>query len=481
MQALGAGWMGRVGDRRVASLTLRGLFLAALALTVLVPRAGDSYWTFPAVSRPWTLAPFAALFAIVLLDLGAPRSLRNLDVLALLTPYLGLALWTPTGEWQLALVYAPLVYLFARMLALAVRGGLRRSPHRRSGPLTCTWLALGVLVLVAVHVEWTLGSRVSSDIARASVHGARALVHGRPVYGDENALARQNEGLDPHLDSYGPLAYEAVVPFLAVARGTGPAQAAALFFDLLSALLLLVLGRRMASLHLGLTLALAWLAFPFSLYVAEMGANDALLCAGLLATLLWQAEPARRGAALAAAAWSKLSPLALLPLLLAHDAGRRSRARFAASFAVVSALCFLPILVHDSPSTFLDRTFGFQLSRAPGYSIWELLDGPRAATGLHTLGAVVHGLLDACAVTLALALPRLGPRRDTAGLAAASAALLIALVSLDGYFSFAYLCWFAPLVLVADAIPRPHARPANARRVRARTRDREAAELPVLA
>ena len=50
---------------------------------------------------------------------------------------------------------------------------------------------------------------------------------------------------------------------------------------------------------------------------------------------------------------------------------------------------------------------------------------------------------------LALTLPRLPRRADPVGLAAASAAVLIALQVSDGYFSFSYMLWFVPLVLVA--------------------------------
>jgi hypothetical protein len=437
----------------------RVTFALALLSALLVSRPGLSFWDFPALTRPWALVPFAMLFLAAVIDLDRLWSLRNLDLLALLTPALALATWTRSGEWQFVFLYVPLAFLLVRMTFVAglwSRGSATRTPDVPfRAYLPVPWLVGGVLGLVVVHVLWTLDTSLSSDIGLAGVHGAQSLLKGRPIYG-AGASLHAAAGRDLHLDSYGPLAYEAVAPFTWLLDGMSAARLATLFFDLSTMLALFALGKRARDASIGLTLALAWLAFPFSLYVAELGANDGLLSASLVLTLMCAQTPARRGGALALAAWSKLTPLALLPLMAGRGLDRQGSlkrtVRFGSSFLLVSALIFLPVLVHGSLATFVERTFGFQSSRAPAYSIWEVLDGSGVGVAAHIAGAVVRGLLAAGTGVLAIGLSWRGGRRDLTGVAAASAAVLIGLVIVDGYFSFTYICWFAPLVLAATLL-----------------------------
>jgi hypothetical protein len=196
----------------------------------------------------------------------------------------------------------------------------------------------------------------------------------------------------------------------------------------------------------------------------------------------------------ALAGWTKLSPLALVPLMLAHPSSagerrRRAAASFSAGFVLTSVVVFVPALDHSSLSTFLSRTFSFQAKREPAFSIWALYGSSfHHPPWIVSASKVVHGLLTALTVGLALALARLPRRRDMVGLAAASAAVLIALQACDGYYSFSYLLWFVPLVMVAlscdgpvDALPAhdadtlkaaggPTARGARSRRARPATR-----------
>ena len=156
-----------------------------------------------------------------------------------------------------------------------------------------TWLLAGIAVLACVHLAWTIGSPVSSDIGEGGVHGALSIIHGRPLYGADRAqIARL--GSDPHLDTYGPVNYEAYVPFAGLLDGREAARWAAAFFDLLTAGLLFLLGRRTRGPTAGVLLAYSWLAFPLTLYVDELGANDALVAATLVAALLATGSPRRR-------------------------------------------------------------------------------------------------------------------------------------------------------------------------------------------
>ena len=80
-------------------------------------------------------------------------------------------------------------------------------------------------------------------------------------------------------------------------------------------------GRR-----LGLALAFAWAAYPFSLLVLQENTNDGLVAALLVFALVALRSPPGRGALLALAAAAKFVPLALAPLL-ASGTGSAARAR----------------------------------------------------------------------------------------------------------------------------------------------------------
>ena len=442
----------------------RLMFLALLACSLLAPRLRNSVWTYPAVANPWVLTPFCALFLLGLLELSSPWQLRNLDLLALLSFVVALALWSQSSLLALAFIYAPLVYLGARM-AMIARGGhssrMISAEAARPPVLSHRWLLVGIAVLTVVHFSWTLSSRVNTDVGEASVRGAAKIIEGRPVYGVDRPLV-SDFGVDPHFDTYGPVVYEGYVPFAAAAGSTLAARLASLFFDLLTAALLFALGRSVRGSTAGVTLAYSWLAFPFTLYAGGLASNDSIVAAALVATLLAARYPARRGAMAAVAAWSKLSPLALLPLLASQDLQARDRRTrllaFTGAFALVSAALFLPVLAHGGAGEFLGRTFGFQLGREPAYSIWERLDGDglaHTATWVTDPARILHGLLVATTIGAGVALLWLPRRRDVIGLAGASAALVMAIQLCDGYYTFTYTLWFAPLALVALVLRRP--------------------------
>ena len=92
---------------------------------------------------------------------------------------------------------------------MAIVAGVGRAHSKRSTGATAArpvlsptlgarWLTLGAVVLVVVHVVWTLGSPVFPDEGEAGLYGARAILHGCRVYGANRALDA-NLGFDPHL------------------------------------------------------------------------------------------------------------------------------------------------------------------------------------------------------------------------------------------------------------------------------------------
>jgi hypothetical protein len=124
---------------------------------------------------------------------------------------------------------------------------------------------------------------------------------------------------------------------------------------------------------------------------------------------------------------------------------------FTLAFAVVAAIALAPVLLNgESLSTAYDRTIGFQAGRDAPFSIWGLYD-------LDSLQTAWQGL----AVLLAVALAFVPRRRDLVGLAALSAAVLIALQIGLTYWFYLYIVWFFPLV--AAALFGRYAEPADAR------------------
>ncbi len=437
-----------------AAWSRRALLVALLGAAVLVAHVDSDGFEFPGVSNFYSLLPFCGLLALPLVDLHAPRRLLHLDLLVLCSLLVALGCWQNGRLWPTLLIYPPLVYLAARMVVVA-RIGQRepatRAPAAMPVLLSRSWLVAGIVVLAVVHISWALGGNASTDVAAGGVQGALNIAHGRALYG----RPAQSTAADPHTDTYGPLNYEAYLPFTALAAGQRAARLTTLAFELLTALLLFVLARQIRGPTFGFLLAYCWLAFPFTLYEDALGFNDSIVAATLVATVLVARSPARRGAMAALAAWTKLSPLALIPLLAGHvgerPGARRALVEFGGAFLLATALIFVPVLAHSSVSTFVSRTFGFQSQRLPSGSIWAALQGQYAvgAPWLGTASRVLHGLLVALTGACAVALLRAPRRRDAVGLAAAAAAVLIALEVCLSYYSFSYILWFAPLVLLA--------------------------------
>ena len=428
----------------------RVAFVAALVAAVALPRPWMNQFDFPGIEHVWTLLPFAALMLIPFAEARRRARLLQLDLLVLLSFLVALSQVAPQRPWSLMLPYAPLLYLAVRML-LHARSG---APASLRLHLPRVWLAGGIAVLCLVHASWALETARPTDIGIDSVTGALNIIHGRALYASA-----------PGTDTYGPLNFEAYVPFAAAfSSANGAARAATFFFTLLTGLLLFLLGRQVRGPDAGVVLAFCWLALPFTLYEDAMGFNDSLVAAALVATLLVAQRPARRGAAAALASWTKLAPLALVPLLAtrAMGTGRRAAVRdfalFCVAFAGVSALVFIPALAHDTPATFISRSFGYQSSRPSADSLWAALQNSYAlhAAWVGTLSRVLHGLAMAVAVGTAIVLPRARLRQDVAGLAAGSAAVLMLLAIALNYFAYSYILWFAPLVLIAAVLAPAH-------------------------
>lgn len=393
------------------------------------------------VTSPWIWVPLSVLFVLPFVNPRRWRSWLHLDLLVLSAFSVSLAFFNASAIGiSVPFVYPLLIYLLIRMLVISVRRG-PAPPVPLLVPIA--WLAVATVFLLGFRVGLNATSSNVIDVGYAGVIGADRLADGDRLYG---RFPSDNE----HGDTYGPVVYEAYVPFEQAVGWTGvwddlpAAHGAAVAFDLLSVLLLFLIGRRVRGPGLGVVLAYAWSAYPFTLYAANSNANDSLVAALVLLAVLLAARPALRGAAAALAGLSKFAPLALAPVLATHGLNRshpprrfRGIALFTAGFVIAAAVAALPLLREDL-SVFYDRTIGFQASRGSPFSIWGLY-------GWDVAQDIVQGL----AVLLAVVLAFVRRRADVAGLAAACAAVLIGLQLGVTHWFYLYLPWFFGLVMIA--------------------------------
>ena len=388
--------------------------------------------------------PLSLLFVLPFVNPRRPFRWLHLDLLVLSGFSVSLAFFNHAKiDESVPIVYPLLAYLLLRMLAI----GWRRRRGRESPPLRllvpASWLAVAIVFLVGFRVGLNLTDSNVIDVGYAGVIGADRIVDGSPLYG---AFPKDNE----HGDTYGPVTYEAYIPFEQAMPWSGrwdglpAAHGAAIFFDLLCIALLWLVGRRIRGPTLGIALAYAWATYPFTLFLANTNANDGLVAALVLATLLVASSPPARGAMAALAGLTKFAPLALAPLFAMHalprDPRRRPRALalFAAGFVLAATVAILPLVGDLDLREAYDRTIGFQASRGSPFSLWGLYE-------LDTLQTLVQ----VAAVGLALAAAVVPRRRDVVGLAAVAAAVLIALQLGVTHWFYLYIPWFFPLVMIA--------------------------------
>jgi hypothetical protein len=395
--------------------------------------------------------PLCVLFMLAFIDWRRPLQLLHLDLLALLSFSVSLAFFNHAHIYaSVPLAYPPLLYLLARMLALTRRRSRQRGTGAHwAGGRRISWLALGVVFLLAFRIALNVTDANVIDVGYAGVIGAQRIVDSKPLYGHYPA---DNE----HGDTYGPVNYEAYVPFEQIFGWSGKwddlpaAHAAAVVFDLLAVALMFLLGRRIRGPSLGIALAYAWVSYPFTLFALESNSNDTLVAVLILAALLLASSAPARGAFAALAGLSKFAPLALAPLLATHGlrgsdgwvsiSALRSRAfaLFLLAFVVVGALVSVPALSHDSLHTIYERTIDYQANRNSPFSVWGLygLPGPQRVVAL-------------AAIALAIALAIVPRRDDLVGLAATCAAVMIATQLGVEHWFYLYIPWFFGLVMIA--------------------------------
>ncbi|HEX3563308.1 MAG TPA: glycosyltransferase 87 family protein, partial [Solirubrobacterales bacterium] len=373
-----------------------------------------------AVNHLWIWLPLCVLFLAPFVDPRRPLRLIHLDLLALLAFSVSLAFFNHAKiEASVALVYPVLAYVFLRMLIAGLRPAETRDRLLPLAPRS--WLVTGIVALAAFHTAYIATEGKVIDVGLAGVVGADRLAKGEDVYGEGSSSGMPIRG-----DVYGPVNYLAYVPFEQALPWSGhwdevsAARSAALGFELLTALALFGLGRRMRGppegTTLGIALAYAWLAYPFTMYTLGSSFNDSLVALLVVCCLLVLSSPPARGAASALAGLTKFGPLVLAPLFAAGHGERRPRPLilFAIAFLVTAAVVTIPLLPDGGFRELYDRTLGYQASRGSPFSVWG------QAPSLHWL----QTLSKVFALGLAALFFFVPERRSTVQVAALAAALL---------------------------------------------------------
>jgi hypothetical protein len=393
----------------------------------------------PVFDSWWVVVPSSLLFLLPFMDPRRLRRLLHLDALVLLSFFVSYYLFDHAHlEAAVWLAYPPLLYLLARMLGVGMR---RRGNTENLSPMLGTrTLSVGLLLLVAARVALSLVSREVGDVGYASVIGAHRILHGQSLYYADIA----------HGDTYGPITYLAYVPFELLFPSNGSwgylpsAHLASIVFDLLTVGGLVVLGRQLRhgweGKRLGLALAWAWAACPFTLLGLMMHTNDGLVAMLAVLGLVVFSSPAARGAMVALAAAAKFSPAALLPLFASpRDRGLKGTIACVLAFTAVVALSIGLYLPPGGLTEFYNHTIGYQLTRQDIFSPWALHP---ALTPLKTA-------LEVLALLLAAAVAWLPRRRSLTQVCALAAAVTIAVQLPASHWFYYYVIWFMPFVLVA--------------------------------
>jgi hypothetical protein len=443
-----------------------------------------------AINDAWIWLSLCAVFLFGLADFRRLLSVRNLDLLVLLSFSLSLYYFNQGRVFSaMPLAYPPLLYLLGRMIWIGARG--RGSPSR---PIWPAWVLLAATVfLMGFRVGLNVESSNVIDVGLAGVDGAQRIAGERQSpYGhmpDESGKACGPADADgsvrDHIqtngrcessngrgDTYGPVAYLGYIPAYAVVgfdgkwnggsstwSGLPAAHLSSLLWDALAVLGLGLLGLRLGGRMLAVTLAFAWAAYPFTQYVSNSNSNDAIMPVLLIWGLVFVTWAPARGALVALAAWSKFAALLLIPLWASYPDWRRfarQRLLYVGGVLVGTALSFWILLLEPNPlhaaRVFWDRTFGWQLSRPSPFSIWDWDEYP-GFPNLHHVQTGLKVLLLVAAVAVYF-VPR---TKNVVQLAALTAALLIGFELVLTHWFYLYIPWFFPFVAfaaLAPALPR---------------------------
>jgi hypothetical protein len=443
-----------------------------------IARGGPGAFGGKTINNPWLWGAFCLLFLVGLGDLRRPFSLRNLDLVMLLSPTASLWFFNHGDVFTaVPLFYPALAWVVLRGVWIGVTG--RGSSVR---PLLPVW----VLLVAAVFLGGfriglnTFQSNVI-DVGYSGVIGAERIVHDGqapwghfPIEGNLKACGPADaageirnriqtngrcEGANPQGDTYGPVAYESYIPGYLLFGWSGvwdslPAvHFTSIAFDLLSMLGLWLVGRRFGGARLAATLAFAWAAYPFTQYASSSNTNDAIMPCFLIWGFWLASSPVGRGVFGALSGWTKFASFIVAPLWATYP-DRRPSWRFLAGFAAATLAAFSIVLLEPHPlhelGVFWRRTVLWQKGRSSPFSLWDWRQyHARGLPDLHFVQKVLEGVLVVGAAAAAF-LPR---RKSPLQLAALTAALLAGFELVLTYWLYTYIPWFFPFAAIAVLAP----------------------------
>jgi hypothetical protein len=396
---------------------------------------------FGRIVNAWYIwLPVCLMFVLPFIPWRRRPTLLHLDLAMFLFFSISLAFFNHADVgMSTPLFYVPLIYLLVRLLALGYGVGVPREPLRTIVP--AGWLIVGVIFLMAFRIGLNVLDSNVIDVGFSGVIGADKLIHNVPLYGHWPSN-------DAYGDTYGPFNYFVYVPFRLVLGWSGAwdslpaAHGASIFFDSATLVALYALGRRWRDHTLGVVLAYAWAAYPFTMWSLSSNTNDSLVALTVTVALLVLGSAPARGAMAALAGLTKFAPFILTPLLL-RGAGERPRRRsvvaFVIAFVVFGFLSMLPVIVKHNLHPLWADSIKYQSDRVTPFSVWGLWGG---------LGWLQHTLQGAV-VALALIVCVLPARRTPVQVAAFAAALIIALQIVTNYWLYSYVVWFFPAAIAA--------------------------------
>ncbi len=432
------------------------------------------------INSAWVWLSFCGLFLLGLVDWRRLLSVRNVDLLVLISFTVSLWFFNRGNVFAaMPLAYPPLVWLLVRCVWIA-----RSDRPSRGAPVWPVWVLAAATVFVA-GFRVGLNVRASNviDVGYSGVIGADRIAHGQSPYGhfpveddrpkcgpaDADGEVRDRiqtngrcENANPYGDTYGPVSYIAYLPGYAIFGWSGqwdslPAvHFTSILFDLLAIVGLALVGRRFGGPRLAATLAFAWVAWPFTQYASSSNTNDAIAPALLIWGFLALTTPVARGAAVAVSGWTKFASLLLLPLWLGYPEARRGRALAVLGFAVTTVLVFFVLFLEPSPwhaaRVFYDRTVGYQIDRDSPFSLWDW--GQYHAKDLPNL-RIVQRVLEVLLVVGSLSLAWVPRRRSPLRMAALTGAVLVGFELVLTHWFYLYLPWFFPFIALALIGPLP--------------------------
>ena len=393
---------------------------------------------------PWIVPAIVALAVVLFAGFWDPRRGArgaSLDIAVILGVGLSLIPYA-RGEVGVStpLAIGALAVLLARLVWAA------RNPDAPPGPPSA-WLRPRALLLVAGlllagRAAYTALVAGVSDVGYLSVFGAQAFLDGFPVYASSQV----------DLDAYGPATHVAYLPFTALfplpggllRGGDEAARSASIAFDVLTAVILYAIGRRLrpgsGGHALGAALAFAWAANPIGFYQVAAASNDALVGLLVAGAVLAVVSPIGRGVLCGLAGAAKWVPFVLAPLFAGGTGPLRRRDTLFFTLGLVAAVAAvtIPLMPPGGPPEIYDVALAGLADVVSPFSVWGLWDLPDW----------MQKLAMAAAVAFAVAIAFVPRRRPPEVVAALAAAALVAVQLTLPFWTYFYVSWFLPCALV---------------------------------